>query len=515
MSNQKTTNNRYADTVRLVLEDRAESVGHRVFSGVSGATKMHILLDVLLTDRWEMALRKVALATTAARPDIVFTADHMRAFVAGGFDTNRRRCLHFVRRLQRDEQGLDLLWLMLAATPNSPWTYGFMDRLTAAFSEMHDNLHQVEEGLMIHATMRFERWQFIADGFPSAFEDPFKAVTDKAWSLAKEKIKEREKQDRAAAAVAAASEWRKTAPSSIRELVTVDERDVDDAQESISEYADGVQVLPPDFKGVGLYKPLVATLTPLALTPDLRSVRDALRNEFPHAWNAIDLMLGDLRPGEPLHFRPFMLLGAAGSGKSRMVRRLCDLMGVRLRRFDGAGSSDNAFGGVPRRWSNASPCFVLQTVADSKVANPVILVDEVDKSGSSTAGSLVQSLLPFLESETSRAYPDPCFEVEADLSHVNYCMTANDDTRLPSPLRDRIRIIRLPSPGVEHIESLARSIMQDLEVELAIPPAFMPALAPDELAVVARAWGEKGSVRRLQKIVRGTVTARDQHAVRH
>jgi ATP-dependent Lon protease len=88
-------------------------------------------------------------------------------------------------------------------------------------------------------------------------------------------------------------------------------------------------------------------------------------------------------------------------------------------------------------------------------------------------------------------------------------------SKLPSPLRDRIRIIRVPSPGVEHFESLSQSIMADLAVELNVPAAFWMPLAPDELSVVARAWGDNGSVRKLQKIIRGTVTARDENAVRH
>jgi hypothetical protein len=473
---------------------------------------MHILLDVLLTDEWHMALHKVALATSAARLDIVFTASHMRSLVQDGMTTARRRCGHFVRRLHRDESGLDLLWLMLAAAPGKPWTYnGWIDRFTDAFNAME--LSQIEEGLLYEATNRYQRWMDIAGGFPTTTDDPFKAVTSKEWARADMAQRDREKAERAADAVDH-GKWR-PAPPSIRELVTVNEDDVDDVQENISEYACGVQVLPSEFKGTGLYKPLAACLTPLALTPDLRSVRDELRAEFPHALTAIDLMLGDLRPGEPLRFRPFLLLGSPGCGKSRIVRRLGDLMGVRLRRFDGAGSSDNSFGGTAKRWTSATPCVPLQAVAEAKLANAVMLIDEVDKSGRGSAGALTDSLMPFLERETAAAYPDPCFEVEADLSFVNYALTANDDTRLPSPLRDRIRIIRVPSPTVEHIESLAKSIMADLAVELAIPPAFLHDLAPDELAVVAKAWGDNGSVRRLQKIVRGTVTARDEHASRH
>ena len=160
-------------------------------------------------------------------------------------------------------------------------------------------------------------------------------------------------------------------------------------------------------------------------------------------------MLGDLRPGEPLAFRPFLLVGSPGCGKSRLIRRLGELLNVEVRRYDAAGSSDNSFGGTPKRWTPATPCFPLQCVADTKTANPIVMVDEIDKCGQGSAGSLAQALMPFLERETAHAYLDPCLETECDLSRVNYCMTANDDTKLPSPLRDRIRIIR--------VRALARS----------------------------------------------------------
>src|ERR1700721_429016 len=101
MSNPKTHPNHIADHVSLVLEDRAESASATPIISISRATQMHILLDVLLTDSWEMALRKGAFATTAARPDIVFTAAHMRSFAGDGLPTNRRRCQHLVRRLHR------------------------------------------------------------------------------------------------------------------------------------------------------------------------------------------------------------------------------------------------------------------------------------------------------------------------------------------------------------------------------------------------------------------------------
>jgi hypothetical protein len=499
-----------SELLELVGEDRAESAPPPVICKDSRSGRMHILLDILLTDSWDMALIKVALATQATRSDFRFETDMMRRFGVDSWEVNRRRCRHFARRMHGDEEGLDLLWLMLAANPAQPWTYGFMPRLTDAVNVMSDQLLAAEERLLDRAFRRLENWQFMRDGFPATCEDPFKQVTLAEWGKA---LAAKEDRDRVAVVAATSS---KSALARFREQAKITGEPVfEDAQDDLDEVPAGVVVIAAADKLQPTYKALAACRTSLAMTPNVVAIRNALRLEFPHALAAIDLMLTDLREGEPIRFRPFLLVSEPGAGKSRLIRRMAELLGTKLRRYDAAGSSDNAFAGTPKRWHSASPCFPLMAVADSKLANPLIMIDEVDKGGQSSSGSLAQALMPFLERETSRAYPDQCFEIECDLSHVNYCMTANDDSKLPSPLKDRIRVIKVPSPGRAHITGLAASIMKDLAVELALPAAFMAPLAPDELAVVARAWGDDGSVRKLQKIVSATVRARDEHASRH
>jgi hypothetical protein len=328
MFDKKSHAKRMLDHLSLVLEDRAESAPPRVILSVSGATKMHLLLDVLLTDRWEFALRKVALATTAARPDIVFNAAQMRAFVGDGMMTARRRCGHYVRRLHRDEQGLDLLWLMLAASPGQPWTYaGWIDRFTDSFNVMVDQLTPIEEGLLNDATERYQRWVHVAGGFPALTNDPFKAVTSKEWGRAELAERDREKAARNTAALEVAeaenAKYKLQRRSLIQQLSTLQQMDdveaAQPAQADAGEVSHTVVVLPEEFRGTGLYKALCGRNTQLAWTMRLTGIRDALRAEFPHALAAIDMMLVDLREDEPVAFRPFVLLGDAGCGKSRMA----------------------------------------------------------------------------------------------------------------------------------------------------------------------------------------------------
>jgi ATP-dependent Lon protease len=294
------------------------------------------------------------------------------------------------------------------------------------------------------------------------------------------------------------------------------ESEQDDAPEE-----PGIVVMPKD-KATRLnnfqseFKDQVNARLPLVRARDIGAVRTQLLAEYPHAATAIGLVLRDLRQGEPVRLRPLLLTGPAGTGKSRLVRRLGDLLGIGVYRYDGSGASDNMFAGSPKGWGNTTASAPARAINQMRIANPILLIDEIEKAGTSSRnGRLWDALLPFLERETAGRYRDVSLDAELDLSWVLHIATANSILSLPDPLKDRYRVVKVPLPRLVDLPQLAASVLQELAVEAGEQGLTWP-LAGDELAVIGRAWEKAGfSLRALQKIVAATVEARNATAVRH
>jgi ATP-dependent Lon protease len=170
---------------------------------------------------------------------------------------------------------------------------------------------------------------------------------------------------------------------------------------------------------------------------------------------------------------------------------------------------------IGRRWSTSEPCHAFLAISRTHVANPIVLVDEVDKAADRRDyGRLWDGLLSFLETETARAYPDPALEVELDLSHVSFLMTANATARLPSPLLDRLRIVDFPRATADHLEALAPAVVADIAQRAGFDPRFVEPLTGEELSWLRQSW--RGvSVRRLARMVEVIIRARDRGRSRH
>jgi ATP-dependent Lon protease len=267
----------------------------------------------------------------------------------------------------------------------------------------------------------------------------------------------------------------------------------------------------------GSFKTLRGAKVPLVVAKDVAGVRATLLSEYPHARVAVDLLLRDLREGEPVRMKPLLLVGPPGNGKSRLIRRLGDLLSLGVYRFDGGSSSDGVgFGGTPKGWSETTPSVPARAIEQFRQANVVIMVDEIEKASPNPRnGALWNVLLAHLERETASRFRDVSLDAELDCSWVNHLATANTIDPLPAPLKDRYRLIKVPAPGLAHLPQLAANVVAEIERENGEQGFELP-LAPDELEVIGRAWERSGfSVRKLQKIVAATLEARASCARRH
>ncbi|MFG3593085.1 AAA family ATPase [Bradyrhizobium sp. RDI18] len=272
----------------------------------------------------------------------------------------------------------------------------------------------------------------------------------------------------------------------------------------------------PKLKDIlGPLKSAINTPLPLVELPPLHEVRNALLFEFPYAVAAIDFALADLVGRVTIRLRPLLLVGDPGGGKSRFARRLGEILGVSVWREDASRADGAVFGGTDRRWYSAEPCHAFLAIAQGRIANPLVMIDEIEKAGTrSDYGRLWDCLLGFLEPETNARYPDPALQTTLDLSQVSYVATANSLDPLPNPIRDRFRVVMFPKPTADDLDALLPAVIADLARERGLDQSWIPPLDGIERAAIAQYW-HGGSVRRLRRIVEAILRERDARAARN
>jgi hypothetical protein len=215
---------------------------------------------------------------------------------------------------------------------------------------------------------------------------------------------------------------------------------------------------------------------------------------------AIDLRLGRLAGLGHAKIRPILLIGPPGIGKSRFMSSLARYLGTGSTSISVAGASDNRMlCGTARGWQSAQPCLPIISILQHGCANPLIMVDEIEKSATHGKGmSVVDALLPLLEPVTAQRHYDECLLGHADLSQVNWILAGNSTINLPEPLLSRVTLVHAKAPGPEHFDIILGGVLRDIERDFSAPPGRFSDIDEIVIDALREAVSVRPSIRRLK-----------------
>jgi ATP-dependent Lon protease len=204
------------------------------------------------------------------------------------------------------------------------------------------------------------------------------------------------------------------------------------------------------------------TVKPSAL-PEM----DALFDELPNFTEVLEDVRKQLAlcvdSNDSVELPPMLLLGEPGIGKTHFARRLAQLLGTG---FGFVPMSSLTAGwvlsGASSQWKNAKPGKVFDTFLNGDYANPVIVVDEMDKSSGDGQYDPLGALYELLEAETATRFIDEFAEVPIDASGAVWLATANDPARIPEPLLSRLSVYEIEAPDAEGSARIAASIYAEM-----------------------------------------------------
>src|SRR5436190_12986608 len=169
---------------------------------------------------------------------------------------------------------------------------------------------------------------------------------------------------------------------------------------------------------------------------------------------------------DALEITPMLLLGAPGVGKTHFAREVAHLLGTGMGFISMSSLTAGwVLSGASSQWKGARPGKVFETLIDGPYANPVMVVDEIDKARGEHAYDPLGALYSLLEHDTAGAFTDEFAEVAIDASQVIWVATANDERSIPDPILNRMNVFEVQAPDREAARHIAAKLYRGIRAD--------------------------------------------------
>lgn len=197
------------------------------------------------------------------------------------------------------------------------------------------------------------------------------------------------------------------------------------------------------------------------------------------------------------------LVGPPGVGKTSIGKSIARALGRKFYRFSVGGMRDEAeIKGHRRTYIGAMPGKLVQALKICQTMNPVVMIDEVDKMGSSYQGDPASALLEVLDPEQNKEFLDHYLDVRVDLSNILFIVTANVLDTIPEPLKDRMDILRLSGYIMQEKMQIAKKFLIPKNRKLIGLKASQIAFTNEATKLIINGYAREAGVRSLENNIK-------------
>ncbi len=194
-----------------------------------------------------------------------------------------------------------------------------------------------------------------------------------------------------------------------------------------------------------------------------------------------------LNSGDSLEITPILLLGPPGIGKTYFAKMLAVILETNSA-FVSMSSLTAGWilSGSASAWRGSKPGKVFEVLVDNIFANPVMIVDEIDKVATNTQYDPLGAMYSLLEEDTAKEFVDEFAEIPIDASHIIWVITANDEHSIPDPILNRMSVYEIQAPTEEQARKIALNLYTQIRLSHAWGKTFNETPSDDVLDVFSK-----------------------------